>query len=319
MRRALCAALLATTALAALAQASDYPSKPIRLITPFAAGASTDKLARLVADGMGKSLGQQVIVENRAGAGGNLAAEATATAAPDGYTFMLVSAGIVTMNQHIYKKLKFDAQKDLAPLTIAVRMPLVLVTTPQQPFKTAQQLIAHAKANPGKLTYGSAGIGTSQHLAGELFKSLSGTHIVHIPYRGGAPAMTDLLGGQIHLMFVQGPSALPQVKAGKLRALAVGSPQRSPLLPDVPTLAEVGLSGHDSDTWYGFVAPAGVPTPVLAKLQSAIVAALKDNAVRLEEDGFTLEASSAATMAQAVRSESVKWGEVIRRAKIEAE
>ncbi len=312
--------LCAAFAFGGAAQAADdYPNKPIRLIAPYVAGASTDRLARFVADSMSKSLGQQVIVENRAGAGGNLAADLVAKAPKDGYTFLLVSAGIVTMNQHIYKKLSFDPAKDFAPLTIAVRMPLLVVANPNQPFKTPKELLEFARANPGKLTYGSAGIGTSQHLAGELYKSMSKTDIVHVPYKGGAPAMTDLLGGQIALMFVQAPSAQPQVKAGKVRAIAIGSPQRSPLFPDVPTVSESGLPGYDSDTWYGFVAPEGVPAPILAKLQHAIVAALKDNAQKLADDGYTVDAGSAAAMAETMKVESAKWGTVIHNAKINAD
>jgi tripartite-type tricarboxylate transporter receptor subunit TctC len=305
--------------LALPAHAQDYPSKPIRLIAPFAAGASTDKLARIVADSVAKSLGQQVIVENRAGAGGNLAADAVAKSPPDGHTFLLVSAGIVTMNQHIYKKLPFDPLKDFAPLTIAVRMPLLVIANNDVPIKTPKELIDFARANPGKLNYGSAGVGTSQHLAGELFKSMAKVDVLHVPYKGGAPAMTDLLGGQVQLMFVQAPSAQPQVKAGKARAIAIGSPRRSALFPEVPTLAESGLPGYDSDTWYGFVAPAGTPAPVLAKLQAAIVAGLKDNAAKLAEDGYNVDAGSAAAMGAQIRAESVKWGEVIRAARIEAE
>jgi tripartite-type tricarboxylate transporter receptor subunit TctC len=319
-RRLLIAAGLSLSfAAQAQAQAPDYPSKPIRLVAPFAAGASTDRLARIVADSVAKSLGQQVIVENKAGAGGNLAADTVAKAAPDGHTFLLVSAGIVTMNQHIYKKLSFDPLKDFAPLTIAVRMPLLVIANNDVPIKTPKELIDYARTNPGKLTYGSAGVGTSQHLAGELFKSMAKVDVLHVPYKGGAPAMTDLLGGQVALMFVQAPSAQPQVKAGKVRAIAIGSPKRSALFPDVPTLAESGLPGYASDTWYGFVAPAGTPAPVLAKLQAAIVAGLKENAAKLAEDGFNVDAGSAAAMGAQIRAESVKWGEVIRAAKIEAE
>jgi tripartite-type tricarboxylate transporter receptor subunit TctC len=299
--------------------AQDFPNKPIRLIAPFAAGASTDLLARTVAQAMSKDLGQSVIVENKPGAGGILAAEQVARAAPDGYTFLLTSAGIVTMNQHIYPKLSYDPIKDFAPLTIAVRMPIVTVVHPSLPVRNVQELLAYAKANPGKLNYASAGTGTSQHLAGELFKSMANVTLLHVPYKGGAPAMNDLLAGQVQLMFVQVPSALPQIKAGKIRAIAVGSDKRDPNLPDVPTVNESGVKGYNSDTWYGFVAPAGVPEPILQKLQSSIVKALKENASRLQDFGFLVDGGTAREMGNTIRAESKKWGAVIKAANIRPE
>ena len=318
-RRIALAALLCTTAGAAFAQAFPAPNRPIRMIAPFAAGASTDRLARFVADSMARSLGTQVLVENKAGAGGNIAAEFVAKAPADGYTILLSSAAILTVNPHLYKKLSFDAVKDFAPLTVAVRMPLVLIANPEQPYKTIKELTDYARAHPGKLTYGSAGIGTSQHIAGELYKSMARVDVVHVPYKGGAPAMTDLLGGQVNLLFTQAPSAQPQVKAGKARALAIGSALRSPLFPDVPTMAEAGLAGYNSDTWYGFVAPAATPPAVLARLHEAITNALKENAAKLAEDGYNVDAGSAEAMRQTLRSDSERWGGVIRSAKIEAD
>jgi tripartite-type tricarboxylate transporter receptor subunit TctC len=301
------------------AQTNDFPNKPIRIITPYPAGASTDLLARTVAQSMSKSLGQPVMVDNRPGAGGIIAADTTAKSAPDGYTFMLASAGIVTMNQSIYKKLPYDPIKDLAPLTIAAMLPLVVVVNNSTPIHTTKELLDMAKAQPGKLTYGSAGTGTSQHLAGELFKSMSKVDIMHVPYKGGGPAMTDLLGGQISMMFVQTPSALHQARGGKIRVIAIGSPKRSPLMPDVPTIAESGLPGYDSDTWYGFLAPAGVPPAILTKLHASIVNALKENKEKLTNDGFVVTGSTRQEMAAVIKSDTAKWGAIIRAAGITAE
>lgn len=301
------------------AYAQDFPTRPIRLIAPFSAGASTDLLARTVANSMSKTLGQPVVVENKPGAGGMLAGDMTAKAAADGYTFMLTSAGIMTINQSIYKKMPFDPLKDLAPLTIAVRLPLVIAVHPSQPIKNVNDLLTLAAASPGKLSYGSAGTGTSQHLAGEMFKVMGKVDILHVPYKGGAPAMNDLLGNQISMMFVQTPSALAQFKAGKIRLVAIGSPKRSPQFPGVPTIAESGLPGYNSDTWYGFAMPAGVPPAIGSKLHAAIVAALKENTARLEDEGFVIDAGSQKAMGDTIKSESVKWAEVIRAAKIEAD
>ncbi|HEX2548119.1 MAG TPA: tripartite tricarboxylate transporter substrate binding protein [Ramlibacter sp.] len=318
-RLVLVGALAAAFAAFGPAQAQDFPNKPIKLIAPFAAGASTDFLARTVAQSMSKDLGQPVVVENKPGAGGALAAEQVARSAPDGYTFLLTSAGIVTMNQHIYPKLPYDPIKDFAPLTIGVRMPIVAVVHPSVPAKNVQELLAYAKANPGKLTYGSAGTGTSQHLAGELFKSMANVDLLHVPYRGGGPAMNDLLAGQIHMMFVQVPSGLPQVKAGKVRAIAVGSDKRDPKMPDVPTVNEAGVKGYNSDTWYGFVMPAGVPAPVAQKLHASIVKALKENEQKLSEQGFNVDGGSPKEMADTINVEARKWGAVIKAANIKPE
>jgi tripartite-type tricarboxylate transporter receptor subunit TctC len=300
----------------AQAQTNSFPNRPIRLITPYPAGASTDLLARTVAQSMSKRLGQTVLVENRAGAGGIIAADATAKAAPDGYTFLLASAAIVTMNPIIYKKLPYDPVKDLAPLTVAAQLPLVVVVNSAVPIRTTQQLRDMATAAPGKLTYGSAGSGTSQHLAGELFKSMAKVDLLHVAYKGGGPAMTDLLGGQIDMMFVQTPSALHQSRSGKIRIVAIGSAKRSPMLPDVPTIAESGLPGYDSDTWYGFMAPAGVPPAIMAKLHAAIIEALKENKEKLTNEGFIVTGSTPQEMAAVIKSDTAKWGAIIRAAGI---
>lgn len=304
---------------AAAALAQDFPVRPIRLIAPFAAGASTDLLARVVAQSMTRQLGQPVVVDNKPGAGGIVAAEQAARAAPDGYTFMLTSAGIVTMNQSIYNKLPYDPIKDFAPLTIAVRMPIAVVVNPSVGINNMSELLAYAKANPGKLTYGSAGTGTSQHLAGELFKSMAHVNLLHVPYKGGSPAMNDLLANQVSMMFVQVPSALPQIQAGKIRAIAVGSDKRDSKLPNVPTVAESGISDYNSDTWYGFVMPAGVPQPIAQKLYASVIDALKENEQRLSEQGFNIDGGSPGKMAETIKAEAAKWAGVIKAANIKAD
>ena len=301
------------------AQADAFPSKPIKVVVPYPAGASTDLLARIVGQSMSKALGQSVVVENRPGAGGIIAAEYTARSAPDGYTIMMTSAGILTNNPSMYKKLPYDAVKDFAPLTIAAQLPVVVVVNNALPVKYVQDLLAMARKEPGKLSYGSAGTGTSQHLAGELLKSMAKVNILHVPYKGGSPAMTDLLAGQISMMFVQTASALPQVRTGKVRAIAIGSPQRSPQMPDVPTVAESGVPGYNSDTWYGYVAPAGVPQPVLAKLHAAIVTGLKENKEKLTNDGYVVDGGTQQQMAATIKADTEKWGTIIRAAHITAD
>lgn len=296
-------------------QAQDaYPSKPLKMITPYPPGASTDMLARLVAQSLSKMLGQPVIVESKAGAGGTIAAQTVARADPDGYTFMLTAGGIMTINPTVYKALPYDPVKDFTSLTVAVRVPIVVAVKSNSPLHSNEDLLKAAKAAPGKLTYGSAGIGTSQHLAGELYKNVGKVDLLHVPYKGGAPAMSDLLGGQIDLMFVQIPSAEPQAKAGTIRLLAVGSPTRSKMLPDVPTVAETGLAGYDSDTWYGFNMPAKVPPAISATLHDAIVKALDENEGKLEALGFVKDGGSQADMDRIVREDIEKWGKVIRDA-----
>lgn len=312
-------ALLAVFAGIGAASAADYPSKPLRMIVPFAAGASTDMLGRTLALSMAKRLGQSVVVENRTGAGGVIAAQVTATAAPDGYTILLSSAAIQSMNPLIYKKLPYDPVKDFAPITIAVGVPLVIVVNPALPIHTIKDLLDAARAQPGSLTFGSSGTGTSQHLAGELLKYMAKVDLVHVPYRGGAPAITDLLGGQISMMFGQVPSALPHIKTGRMRAIAVGSPQRLALLPNVPTVSESGLPGYDGDTWYGFLAPAGTPPAIVAKLRETIVFALAENSEKLVSDGFVVVGSTSEEMSERVRTDTARLAKVVRAARIEAD
>ena len=276
----------ASALLAGAAHANTFPDGPMKLVVPYAAGASTDTLARLVGQYVADDLEQSVIVENRSGAGGTIASDYVKRQKPDGYTWMLTTDGILSVNPSIYKTLNYDSLKDFAPLSIAVAAPLVLAVTSDSPYQSMQEIIDFAKANPNKLTYGSAGVGSSQHMAGELMKQMSGTQITHVPYRGGAPAMADLLGGHIDMMFVQSASAKDLADQGKLRLLGIGSPQRIAVLPDVPTFDEQGLKGYDSDTWYGFNMPANADPAVVRTLNESIVKALNVNRETLEQQGY---------------------------------
>lgn len=295
---------------------SAYPSEPIKLVVPYVAGASTDSLARLVGQSVSEQLKQTVIVENRAGAGGAIAADHVKRQKPDGYTFMLTTDGILSVNPNLYKKIPYDSQKDFQPLSIAVAAPLVLAVRSDSSFKNLKDLMDHAKANPDQLTFGSAGVGSSQHMAGELFSDVAGVRITHVPYKGGAPAMNDLLGGHISMMFVQTASAEDLAKAGKIRILGIGSPQRSPALPDVATFDELGLKGYDSDTWYGFNMPANADPKVVSTLNAAIVKALKNNAKQLEAQGYVVVAGDPQHMADNIKNNMKKWGDLAKKSGI---
>ena len=251
----------------ALAQA--WPTKPVRLIVNFPAGGAADQIARAISLPLQEALGQPVLVDNRGGAGGNLGGDLAAKAPADGYTLLMSSGGMVSVNPHIYSKMSFDPAKDLMPVAAAARVLVLLETRNDLPPKTVREFMAYLKANPGKLSYGSPGNGSSPHLAGELFKDMGGLYAVHVPYRGAAPALQDLLGGQIDFMFDPG-IGLNQVRAGKLKLLAVGSLKRSPLFPDVPTLDEIGLKGFDADTLFGVYAPAGTPAEIVTRLNREI-------------------------------------------------
>lgn len=251
------------------ASAQTWPTKPIRLVVNFPAGGAADQLARALSQPLQEALGQPVLVDNRGGAGGNLGGEIVAKAAPDGYTLLMSSGGMVSVNPHIYPKMPFDPAKDLVPVAAAARVLVFLETRPDMPAKNIREFMAYLKSNPGKLSYGSPGNGSSPHLAGELLKDMAGVHAVHVPYRGAAPALNDLLGGQVDFMFDPG-IGLSQVRAGKLKLLAVGSLKRSPLFPDIPTLDEAGLKGFDADTLFGVYAPAGVAPDIVGRLNSEI-------------------------------------------------
>ena len=315
--------VLAATALALLAagaQAQTYPTKPIRWIVPFPPGGSTDLLARVVGQKLTESWGQTVVVENRGGAGGTLGAAEAAKANPDGYT-LLMGAIHHTIATSAYPKLPYDFQRDFAPITVVAIVPNVLVVNPSIPAKTVPELIAHAKANPGKLTYGSAGMGTAHHLIGEVFNSRAGVDILHVPYKGSAPAIADLIGGQVSIMYDTVASCLPHVKAGKIRALAVATAKRSSALPEVPTIAEAALPGFEVTTWFGALAPAKTPKEIVAKLNAEIVKILgmPDVRKRLLDSGAEPVGNTPDQMAAQMKRETEEYAKVVKQAKIVAE
>ena len=298
-----------------IAQAQEaWPAKPIRLVVPFPAGGTTDIIGRVVAGELGKAFGGSAIVENRAGAGGNIGSEAVARSAPDGYTLLVCTVGTHGINSSLYSKLSFDPVKDFAPVTLLATVPNVLVVHPSVKANNVKELIALAKANPGRLNYASSGNGTSIHLSGELFKTMTGTFMTHIPYRGSAPAVADLLAGQVDLMFDNLPSALPHIKAGKLRALGVTSAARSAALPDVPTIAEAGVPGYEASSWFGLVAPAGTPAPIVAKLQQTIAKSFGNPQVRerLQGQGAEPVGNPPEAFARYIQDEIAKWAKVVK-------
>ena len=316
--RRLALATLATAAAAALlplaANAQAYPTKPITIIVPFSAGGTTDILARVVAQALTSELGQSVVVDNRAGAGGNIGGALAARAPADGYTLFMGTVGTHAINAALYKKMPFDPIKDFAPLSRVANVPNLLVANPNQPFRTVKELIAYAKAHPGEVNFGSSGSGSSIHLSGELFKTMAKVDMVHVPYKGSAPAVTDLLGNQIAIMFDNMPSAITQVRAGKLRPLAVTTAKRSPELPDVPTIAEAGVPGFEATSWFGMFAVAGTPKPVLDKINAALVKALAQPAVRakIKEQGGEVVSETPEQFATFIKAESTKWGKVVK-------
>ena len=302
------------------AQAQTYPRKPIRWIVPFPPGGSTDILARVVGQKLSESWGQQVLIENRGGAGGTLGAAEVARAPADGYT-LLMGAIHHTIASSVYPKLAYDFQRDLAPITVVAIVPNVLVVNPGVPAMSVTELIVHAKGNPGKLTYGSAGMGTAHHLIGEVFNERAGTVIAHIPYKGSAPAVTDLIGGQVSMMYDTVASSLPHIKAGKLRPLAVATAKRSSALPDVPTIAEAALPGFDVTTWFGALAPAKTPPAILTKLNAEMVKilAMPDVRKRLLEAGAEPVGNTREQMAAQIKHETEEFAKIVRQAKITAE
>ncbi|RYF06390.1 MAG: tripartite tricarboxylate transporter substrate binding protein [Comamonadaceae bacterium] len=317
-RRTVVAAALAAAAIGAVpatafAQAA-YPNKVITIIVPFSAGGTTDILARVIAQGLTAELGQSVVVDNRAGAGGNIGGQLAARAAADGYTLFMGTVGTHAINASLYKKMPFDPIKDFAPLTRVANVPNLLVANPAQPYKTVQELIAYAKANPGKVNFGSSGSGSSIHLSGELFKSMAKVDMQHVPYKGSAPAVTDLLGNQIGIMFDNMPSAIQHVRSGKLRPIAVTTAKRSPELPDVPTIAEAGVPGYEATSWFGMFAPAGTPAPIVTQLNKALVKVLAqpDIKKKINEQGAETAGETPEQFAAFIQKESVKWGKVVK-------
>jgi tripartite-type tricarboxylate transporter receptor subunit TctC len=301
---------------AAVAQAQSYPAKPVRIICPFPPGGGVDITARAIAAELAKGFGQPVTVENRPGAGGNVAAGELARSAPDGYTLMLTLNSLHSIAPLLYAKLPFDAAKDFAYVTPLVTFSNVLVVAPSVPAKSVQELIALAKREPGRLNFGSSGNGTNIHLVGELFKSQAGVDIVHVPYKGSAPALTDLLAGNLAMMFETIPFAVSQIKAGKLRALAVTGAKRSPVLPDVPTVAQSGLPGFETSAWYGLIAPSGLSRDVLLRLNTEAIkgASSKDFRDRMEPLGFEVVTSSPERMAEMVKADGARWAPVVKAA-----
>lgn len=304
----------------ALAQ-STWPTKPVRIVVPFAAGGTTDLLGRAMAVELQKAFGQAFVVDNRAGAGGNVGADMVAKAPADGYTLLMGTVGTHGINRALYEKMPFDPIKDFAPISLVAAVPNVMVVNPDKArelkINTVQDFIKVAKASPGKLNMASSGNGTSIHLAGELFKSMTGTYLIHFPYRGSGPALLDLVGGNMDVMFDNLPSAMPQIKAGKLKALAVTSAQRSPALPDVPTLAEAGgpsLKGFDASSWFGLLAPAGTPPEVINRIQQEVAKSLATPAVKekLLAQGAIPSGITPAEFAKLIDSEHKKWAQVVK-------
>jgi tripartite-type tricarboxylate transporter receptor subunit TctC len=298
-----------------------YPSKPIRWIVPYAPGGFADIRARKMGVDLAKALGQPVVIENRAGAGGTVGTDAVAKAPPDGYTIGSGNLASMSVNVSLMKKLPYDPQKDLQPVVLVERSPLILVAGPGLPANSVQELIAYAKANPGKVGFGSSGIGGAHHLSGEMLKLRTGVDMVHIPYKGGAPAAADLMAGHLPMMFEMGYAAIPSIKGGKTRALAVTSSQRLALLPDVPTMAEAGLPGFESYNWQGVVAPAGTPRAIVERLNRELNAIL---ALPAQRDAILATGSEPAggtpeQFRDLIRTETVKWAEVVRAAKIQPE
>ena len=321
-RRALLGAATAALLCAAgpLAAQDAFPAKPIRFIVPYAAGGTTDLVARTVGARMAQTLGQPVVFENRGGAGGNIGMDAVAKAAPDGYTVGMGAISTNALNPHIYKKVPFDPRKDFTPIGLLGNSTIVLEVGPALPVKNVAELIAHARKNPG-LPYSTAGAGTSMHLAGVLFGQISKTELTHVPYKGSAPLITDLIAGQVPVAFDNLPASLPHIQAGKLRALAVAGSQRSPALPDVPTLAEAGLADYAVEPWFGVYGPAGMPAAVAQRLEKALQEALAEPAVKdkLLAAGFTPRGSTAAEFGALTQREYERLGKVARAAHMTAD
>ena len=307
-------------ALSLQAGAQSYPSQPIRMIAPFPPGGSVDIMARLIGEPLGRQLGQNIVVENRSGASGNLGMEAAARAAPDGYTLVLNTIPLVT-NQSLFKNLTWDPIKDYVHIGMVATAPHALVVPPKNPANNVKELIAAARANPGKLNYASAGIGTTFHFCAEMFKDETGTNIVHVPYKGGGPALVDTLSGQVDMSFPTLSAVLPHVKAGKLKALAVTSAKRSSLLPEVPTMQEAGVTGFEFQQWLAILAPAGTPQPVVARLNGALNAALgsKEVAEKFAQQGFEPFATSPEESRKFLANEVQRYARLIKARGITAE
>ena len=314
------AAVLACGLLLQSASAQSYPAKPVRLIAASSPGSAVDIVARIVAQKLTEQLGQQLIVDNRAGAGGNLGAEIAAKAAPDGYT-LFMGTPAHAINTGLYRKLNYDLTRDFAPVSLVTTGQYVIIVHPSLPAKSVTELIALARARPGQLNYASAGSGNATHLAGELFKSLARVNLVHVPYKGTGPALTDLIGGQVQLMFCNLTAALPQVKSGRLRALAVTGAKRTATVPELPTVIEAGLPGYVVTSWFGVLAPAATPRDVIVRLNSELAQAMRspDMRERLAGEGAEPTSSTPEQFAAFIKTEIAQWTKVVRDARISAE
>src|SRR5215471_12926286 len=315
-------AVLVAGAMAAssVVHAQEWPTRPVTLVVPFAPGGTTDIVGRLLAQSLSERIGQPLVVENVGGAGGTLGAANASKAAPDGYTVFLATVAH-TMAPGIYKKLSYDFEKDFEPITIAASVPNILIVNPAVPANSVAELIAYIKANPGKVSYGSAGVGSTEHMSGALFRSLAGLDIVHVPYRGGAPMLADLVAGHIQMSIETSGAATPFIKGGQVRALAVSPAKRSALFPDLPTLAEAGLAGYDVTTWYGLLVPKGTPQAIRDKLYAEVVDVLKDPNVvaRLRDIGAEPGGQTPQEFASFIRAETEKWTRLAKEAGIQAD
>ena len=308
----LAAGAAALPAASRIARAQAYPSRPVRIVVPFAAGGATDIIARLIGQWLSERLGQQFVIENRPGAGSNIGTEVVVNAPPDGYTLLLVGASSA-INATLYEKLSFNFLRDIAPVSGIISIPFIMAVNPSFPAKTVSEFIAYARANPGKVNMASGGNGTAGHLSGELFKMMAGINMVHVPYRGEAPALTDMLGGQVQAMFGTMPASIEYVRAGKLRPLAVTSARRSELLPDLPTVGDF-VPGYETSAWQGVGAPRNTPAEIIDKLNKEINAGLADPKIktRVADMGGTVLAGSPADFGKLIADETEKWGKVVK-------
>ena len=315
--------LLALLAAPAAARAQpDWPDRPVRIVVPYPPGGSNDILARLLAEALRPRLSQPVLVENRAGAGGNVGADAVAKAPPDGHTLLLTAPGPLAINAALYRGMPYDPARDLVPVALVASVPIVLMVTNALPVTSVAELIALARREPGRLSFGSSGNGSTNHLAGELLKGMAGIEMVHVPYRGAAPAMTDLIAGQVQVLFDNMPGSLPQIRAGRVRALAVAGGTRAAVLPELPTVAEAaGLPGFAAESWFGLAAPGGTPARLVERISAAVREALADPALRerFAEAGAVPGALDTAGFAAFVAAEREKWGRVVAASGARAE
>ena len=319
MRRA--ALAIAVWAVVSVANAQTYPVKPVRLVSPYPPGGANDILARIIGQKLGENLGQQIVIENRGGATGNIGAEFVARAAPDGYTILMGQASNLTINVSLMSKMPYDPVKDLAPVTLVATTPNLLVVHPSLPVRTVKDLVALAKAKPGSVNYASSGSGSAGHLAGELFKKVAHIDMVHIPYKGAAPALTDVVAGQAQLYFTSPISATPFVKGGRLRMVAVTSLKRSPSMPDIPTVAESGYPDFDVVSWWGILTPAAVPKEIITRLHAEIakVLALPEIRTKFADQGADVATDTPEQFAAYIKSEIAKWGKLIKELGVKSE